>query len=129
MLWATARSPHTQTSQALILAALAAGVLTHVLEPVLLVGSAFLLGCCEVLFFSAAQALIPDLVPAPRLAAANGRQQAATVTGQLFAGPPVGSALFAISPVLPFGLNALSFSVSALLLRRLPRQTDLQLRP
>ena len=55
--------------------------------PVLVV-TAFGLGAGDVVFGTAAQAILPDLVAKPLLPRANGRQQAiTTITGQ-FAGPP-----------------------------------------
>lgn len=82
---------------------------------------AFGLGACEVVFGNAAQAVLPDIVPKPLLPKANGAQQVVTTVGQQFAGPPVGSLLFAVAPALPFGLDACSFAASAGLLATLPR--------
>lgn len=83
---------------------------------------AFALGACEVLFSNAAQAVLPDLVPAPLLPRANGNQYAAVTAGQLFLGPPIGSLLFAVAAALPFGVDAASFALSAALLATLPRR-------
>ena len=101
----------------LVTAAVAAGAAS---VPVLALG-AFLLGGCEVVFGTAAQAVLPALVPRPLLARANGNQYASTVAGQLFLGPPVGSLLFALSPALPFAVDTVSFAGSAALLAGLPR--------
>lgn len=89
--------------------------------PVLAV-MAFGLGAGDVVFGTAAQAILPDLVAKPLLPRANGRQQAVTtVTGQ-FAGPPLGSLLFGVSAALPFGVDAVSFAMSAVLVATLPRR-------
>jgi len=89
--------------------------------PVLAV-TAFGLGAGDVVFGTAAQAILPDLVAKPLLPLANGRQQAiTTITGQ-FAGPPVGSLLFGVAAALPFGLDAVSFALSAVLVATLPRR-------
>lgn len=82
---------------------------------------ALLLGSCEVVFGTAAQSVLPQLVPRPMLARANGNQYASTVAGQFFLGPRVGSLLFAVSPALPFAVDTASFAGSAALLARLPR--------
>ena len=89
--------------------------------PVLAV-MAFGLGACEVVFVNASQAILPDIVPEALLHQANGNQYAVTAVGQQFAGPPVGSLLFAAAAALPFGLDAVSFVLSAALVATLPRQ-------
>jgi MFS family permease len=87
-----------------------------------LAAMAFGLGACEVVFGNAAQAVLPELVPAPLLQKANGSQFTVTTIGRLFLGPPVGSLLFAVAVALPFGLDAASFALSAALLATLPRR-------
>jgi MFS family permease len=87
----------------------------------LLLALAFLLGCGEVVFGNAAQAVLPDLVPRDRLPRANGNQYAAQVAGQFFLGPPVGSLLFVVAAALPFAVDTASFAVSAVLLAGLGR--------
>jgi MFS family permease len=89
--------------------------------PVLAV-MAFGLGACEVVFVNASQAILPDIVPDSLLHKANGNQYAVTAVGQQFAGPPIGSLLFAAAAALPFGLDAGSFVLSAGLLLTLPRR-------
>jgi MFS family permease len=89
--------------------------------PVLAV-TAFGLGAGEVVFSTAAQAILPDLVAKPLLPRANGRQQAITTVTEQFAGPPLGSLLFGVAAALPFGLDAVSFAVSAVLVAKLPRR-------
>lgn len=86
-----------------------------------LVIMAFTLGACDVVFQNAAQVLLPNLVAKHLLHQANGNQQAMITAGQLFVGPPVGSALFAVSAALPFGVDAFSFVLSASVLSRLPK--------
>jgi MFS family permease len=93
--------------------------------PVLVV-MAFGLGSCEVLFSNASQAVLPDIVPKSLLHKANGNQFTITTVGQMFVGPPLGSFLFAVLIALPFGVDAGSFAVSAVLLATLPRRTRAQ---
>ncbi|GAB3157818.1 MFS transporter [Amycolatopsis sp. NPDC004378] len=88
----------------------------------LLVVTAFGLGAGDVVFGTAAQAILPDLVAKPLLARANGRQQAITTIGVQFAGPPLGSLLFGVAAALPFGLDAVSFALSSVLVAKLPRR-------
>jgi MFS family permease len=106
-----------------IVAALAAA--GEVSIPVLAV-MVFGLGACEVVFGNASQAILPDIVPKPLLHKANGNQYAVTTVGQMFVGPPVGSLLFAVAIALPFGIDAGSFALSALLLATLPRRPRAQ---
>jgi predicted MFS family arabinose efflux permease len=103
----------------LLSAALAAGWATIGL---LIVG-ALLLGVAQTLFDSAGQAVLPTIVgldPA-RLSRANSQTAAAQTIGKELAGPPAGSALFGVIPILPFLLDAMSFLASALMLGRIRR--------
>jgi predicted MFS family arabinose efflux permease len=75
-----------------------------------------------VVFSNAAQAVLPQLVPAQLLPRANGNLQVSLTAGETFLGPPLGSLLFAAGRALPFGLDAGSFAGSALLLSGLPRR-------
>src|SRR5690606_39002005 len=56
---------------------------------------AFLLCTGDILFTGASRAMIPNLVPRSRLETANGRIVTAETIGKQFAGPPLGTALFA----------------------------------
>jgi len=83
---------------------------------------AFGLGACEVVFSNASQAILPDIVPAALLNKAKSNQYTITTIGRLFFGPPLGSLLFAVTVALPFGVDAGSFALSAVLLANLPRR-------
>jgi MFS family permease len=87
------------------------------------------LGSCEVVFLNASQAVLPDLVPKELLHRANASQYTVGAVGQQFLGPPVGSLLFAVAVALPFGLDAGSFALSAVLLATLPRRPAAQTGP
>ncbi|MFD2473315.1 MFS transporter [Amycolatopsis silviterrae] len=82
----------------------------------------FGLSACEVVFANASLAVLPDLVSDAQLHRANGSQYAVANAGQLFVGPPIGSVLFAVAAAVPFGVDAASFAVSAVLLATLPRR-------
>ncbi|UOX92039.1 MFS transporter [Amycolatopsis sp. FBCC-B4732] len=116
LMW---RAQAVQAALAAAIAVLAAGGRIGV--PVLAV-LAFGLGAGDVVFGTAAQAILPDLIARPLLPRANGRQQAITTVTQQFAGPPLGSALFGVAAALPFGLDAVSFAVSAAVVATLPRR-------
>ncbi|GAA3571324.1 hypothetical protein GCM10022222_64260 [Amycolatopsis ultiminotia] len=109
-----------QVVQAVVAAAVA--LATGSAGVAILALTAFALGAGDVVFGTAAQSFLPEIVPKPLLHRANGALQTATVIGVQFAGPPLGSALFAVATPLPFGVDAVSFAVSAALLISLPRQ-------
>jgi MFS family permease len=114
----------SQVAQGLAVAVSAALVLVHEADIALLVLLAFLLGSAEVIFSNAAQSVLPDLVPSGQLPKANGNLQVSLTVGETFAGPPLGSVLFAASRALPFGLDACSFFGSAALLTGLPGRSS-----
>jgi MFS family permease len=111
-----------QAVQAVVAATTAILVATGALGIWVLVVTAFALGACDVVFDTAAQAILPDLVARPLLHRANGRQQAITTSAEQFAGPPLGGLLFAAGAALPFALDAVSFTASAVLVASLPRR-------
>ncbi|MEI8238617.1 MAG: MFS transporter [Actinomycetota bacterium] len=76
---------------------------------------AFGLGLGEVFFDSTSQTILPSIVPPAQLERANGLRYAAELTGNTFVGAPIGSVLFAIAVWLPFGVDAASFVVAAML--------------
>lgn len=100
----------------LLMALLAAVVLTETANVLVLYAVAFALGTAETLFDNAAQAVMPSVVPRHLLTRANGRLQVAEVIANQLAGPPLGAMLFAFAAALPLGLNAVSFGLAALLI-------------
>ncbi|MFE1479612.1 MULTISPECIES: MFS transporter [Streptomyces] len=80
---------------------------------------AFLLCTGDILFTGASRAMIPNLVPRSRLETANGRIVTAETIGKQFAGPPLGTALFAFALPLPLWFNAITYLASLLLLMRI----------
>jgi len=111
----------SQAVQFAVMGVLTVLIVTHTAGIAVLAAAGFLLGCAEVVFSNAEQSALPALVPADLLARANGNQQVVLTIGETFAGPPLGSALFAVRAALPFGLDAVSFAGSAALLAGLPR--------
>lgn len=76
---------------------------------------AFGLGVGEVFFDNSSQTLLPAVVPDEQLDRANGYFFATEVASNTFLGMPLGSLLFGVVVWLPFGLDAASFVVAALL--------------
>jgi MFS family permease len=103
-----------------LVAALATLVLTGQSSIGTLIAAAFLLAALGSLFDAAAFAVLPAVVPADRLPAANGRLSAGTAVAGGFVGAPVAGVLFAIGAALPFAVDAASFAVAALLALTLP---------
>ena len=98
------------------MAALVLAVVTGTAALAVLLVVLFLVSTGEVLERSAAQALLPALVPRHRLERANGLLfGGATVAQQMVAGP-LGGWLFAVAAALPFVTNAAMFAVSAAVL-------------
>jgi MFS family permease len=110
-----------QAVQAAVVAITAILIVVREADIEVLAVAGLLLGCAEVIFSNAAQAILPALVPPELLPKANGSQQVSLTVGESFLGPPAGSLLFAVAAALPFGLDAGSFAGSAALLAGLPR--------
>ena len=81
-----------------------------------LLGLLVIVGACEVVFDSSAQAFLPMVVEPSNLARANGLLFAAEVVAGSIAGLSVGALLFDVTPGLPFAVNAVSFAIAALVI-------------
>lgn len=79
----------------------------------------FIVGSCETYYRNASQALVPAVVSPELLMTANGRLVSAQTAANQFAGPLAGAALFVLAAGLPFGVDAVTFLISAVLLSRL----------
>lgn len=110
-----------QVVQGVVVAVIAVLAALRAADIALLAVAGFCLGAAEVVFSNASQAVLPQLVTADLLPRANGNLQVSLTAGETFLGPPLGSVLFAAVRALPFGLDAGSFAVSAVLLSGLPR--------
>ncbi|MFG2073787.1 MFS transporter [Nonomuraea maritima] len=112
----------TDVARAVLLTVLAAAAWFDVLGVPLLAAVAFLLSLGGLFFDTAATAYLPDLLgrePA-LLQRANARLRGAQTAASGFAGPPAGSALLALGRAVPLLADAVSFVVSAFLVRSLP---------
>jgi MFS family permease len=72
-------------------------------------------GCCEVIFDMSAQAFLPQMVPDHLLEKANGRLSSLELITNTFIGLPLGAWAFVLAIGVPFGVNAASFALAALL--------------
>lgn len=106
---------------ALLLAAVA-GAAAGWLGVPLLIALAFLLGIGQILFDTAATAYLPELLgrDAGLLKRANARLRGTMDVLDGFAGPPAGAALFTLGRTIPLLTDAVSFLLSAFVIRSLP---------
>jgi MFS family permease len=75
------------------------------------------IGVCEVLFDSSAQAFLPLIVEPGVLPRANGLLASAEFVAGSLVGIAIGAFLFDIAVGLPFGVNAATFAIAAVLTR------------
>ncbi|HWC40575.1 MAG TPA: MFS transporter [Actinomycetota bacterium] len=104
-------------ARAAVVGALTVAVLAGWASIPLLVVAGFLVGAGQTLVENAAQAMVVAVVGRDprRLERANGRLVASLTAGQQLAGPPLGSAAFAVAAWLPFLADAVSFGASSAL--------------
>lgn len=110
----------TDTVRAIVVAALALVVAFGVEQIWMLWIVAFALGTCEVAFDSASQAILPAIVDEAQIHKANGWKWSLELVTNVFLGTPIGSLLFTAAVVLPFGFNAVTFVIAAVLVARIP---------
>jgi len=84
-----------------------------------LVITALLFGCAEVLRDNSAQTLLPSLVEKEHLESANGKLWSVEFVTNSFIGPPLGSLLLGAAIFLPFYFDSLAFFISAALIATL----------
>ncbi len=111
----------TQTWRGAVLGVLAVLVVTSNAELWHLCIVAFLLTAGEILVDPSTVALVPTLVDEDDLDRANGRISSAEIATNDVAGAPVGAALFALAPWLPFLIDAVSYVGSVGSFRGLPK--------
>lgn len=72
-------------------------------------------GCCEVIFDMSAQAFLPQIVLDHLLEKANGRLSSLELITNTFIGLPLGAWAFVVAVGVPFGVDAASFALAAVL--------------
>ncbi len=102
------------------LLALAVAISTRVESIWVLYLVAFVLGIVETVYDTAAQSLLPSVVPVKALGRANGRLSAAEISTNLFVGPPLGGFLVATGIVLGVTGSAGLWGVALVALVLLP---------
>jgi MFS family permease len=99
-----------------LFALVAIGAAAGWLDIPILVVLLILIGCCEVLFDSSAQAFLPLIVEPAQLGRANSYLFAAEVVAGSIVGLSIGALLFDAAIGLPFAVNAASFAVAGALI-------------
>ncbi len=102
-----------------VLAVLALTIWSDTASVPILYAAVFLLGTGETLAENAAFSLLPAIVSDDALPRANARMTAAEIVGTRLAAPPFGAFLFVLAMALPFGFDAATFLLAALLISRL----------
>jgi len=110
--------------RAVVLAAVTVLVQLHAMSVWGLIGAALLIGTGETFVDNAAQAVLPQLVPAQLLDRANSRLFAGQVTAGQFIGQGVSGVLFAVAAELPFAVDTVGFLFAALVISGLSRTTQ-----
>ena len=100
-------------ARGVLLAGMAVAVATGVASLPLLYVLAFLLGCAETVYDSAARAMLPAVVARSQLERGNSLLSTAESVGNIFLGAPVGAWLFAIAASIPLWGNAGAYLVAA----------------
>ncbi|TDC50288.1 MFS transporter [Jiangella ureilytica] len=80
----------------------------------------FVYGVFETIYDGAIRAVLPSIVATPDLPRANSRVEAGEIVVERFLSGPLTSALFAVSVVIPLGINALTYAVAGILAVFLP---------
>jgi MFS family permease len=107
-------------TRGLVALGLTAAVVLDGANLVLLYVVAFALGMVETLADTAAQTILPRVVPATQLTRANSRLFAVELGANQFIGPPLGGALVALGAAIALGSPAVLWLAAGLLLLRLP---------
>jgi MFS family permease len=113
-----------QSAQLLLVVALALLSAADAVTIGMLCVLAFCLSSAETVFREASEALLPAVVPSQHLITANSRQQASMFIAEDSLGPAAGAALFAVSASVPFGVDAVTFAVSLVLIARIRRRPE-----
>ena len=104
--------------RAVVLAALAATIVSGTANIAVVLLALFVLGTAETFADAASSGLLPRLVARGDLGIANARMQGAFLLMNQLLGPPIGAFLFALGMALPFATNAACFALGALLVSR-----------
>jgi predicted MFS family arabinose efflux permease len=103
-----------------VMASLVYTIAVHQLSIVAIYIVTALLASAEAIVDSSSTALVPATVEAQDLVRAGSRLSATEVLTNELIGPPLGGLLFGLAMIVPFGVDATSFFVAALIMMMLP---------
>jgi len=106
-------------ARAVVLAGLAAMIVTGSISIVVVLAGLLLLGTAETFGDLATTSLLPRLVPRPGLGIANARLQAGYIFTNQLIGPPIGAFLFVFATSMPFAIDAIAYVLGAALILRI----------
>lgn len=102
-------------ARATVLATLATLIVSDALSLPWLYALSFAGGIAEVVYDTAARAMLPNVVRADQLERGNSLLSIAEHVGNLFVGAPLGALLFALAPTWPFAAATLGYVACAVL--------------
>jgi MFS family permease len=102
-----------------VLVVLATTIATGVVSIVTILAALLLIATAETFADLAATSLLPQYVPREHLGLANARLQSVYLLANQLIGPPIGAFLFVVGMAIPFGVNALSFALAAVIVGRM----------
>ncbi|MEU3788172.1 MFS transporter [Streptomyces fructofermentans] len=102
-------------ARAVVLTGLVTAILADRVGIGVLALTAFLLSSVETMADNLSQAVVPDMAGTHSLDSANSKLLSGRLVTMEFLGAPVGTALFVVAPLLPFGVATVCFAVSAVL--------------
>ncbi len=114
----------TDWLRAALLAVIPILAITGGLRFEVLLAVAFAVGTCSLVFQVAQVSLLPGVLSRADLTVANSRLEASAATAQATGPGLAGLLIAALSAPIAVGVNALSFAVSGLILKRLPANAD-----
>ncbi|HYK95532.1 MAG TPA: MFS transporter [Candidatus Dormibacteraeota bacterium] len=106
-------------ARAVVLAGLAAMILTGTISIAVVLTGLLLLGTAETFGDLATTSLLPRLVPRTGLGIANARLQAGYIFTNQLIGPPIGAFLFVFATSMPFAVDAIAYVLGAALILRI----------
>jgi MFS family permease len=105
-------------ARAVVLAVLAATVVSGAVDIAIVLLALFVLGTAEIFADVASGSLPPQVVPRQELGLANARLMGSFLLANQLLGPPIGAFLFSVGMELPFATNAACFALGAWLVTR-----------
>jgi MFS family permease len=105
--------------RAVVVGALAVTIATGRVNVVVVLATLFVLGTAEVFADITTSTLLPMVVAKPDLGVANARIVSGFITANQLVGPAIGAFMFSVGMAVPFGAQATSMALGAVLISRI----------